>query len=239
MKKLTSVAMLLVLLFVMFFPSTSLALGLGNTSDLVTNAKQTSEKYFSFTVNGAKYSSVSYKISLCTSSSRSSTFPLPGKLVTLGTTSKKVTISVMTPVMGTYVIESSAGSKKDIDYITVNYKTTIYSEKIKWTQSKIDKFNDKKEIAMLACGIVSFALTFTPVSIAGAYLGLSCTLYAGGNYVFQRYSSTRYINVAPKLNYSWQYKFVPNSNGYTTYLLVFNTKGNLERTYNLGTEVLN
>lgn len=224
MKKLTSVLLVLMLLFAMLLPSTAFAASSKSTAQLVTNVKQIGDDIIAFNVNAASYGTVRYNIYLTHADSWYQSPFVSGKIVGFGFVFKNKTVTLKVSQKGFYKIVSEATNIQETDSITINYKSAFETTKTLWTQAKINQYNDKKQLAFAACTTTGFTVMIFSKSVGGV-IGTACSVVELGDFAFQKIvqktESTRFINVVPKLNYAWSYKTVPTANGYTISLLVY------------------
>ncbi len=230
MKKFLSVMLVFMLMFALFVPGTALAASKSSGGQLVTGARQSGESKITFTVKGEKSAQVWYNVYLCNSKSSSKYFVSTGKQVRFGSCKRNQKVTVTVPVMGKYMIVSHSKNSKnrEIDYVTVNYKKIAYSQKYKWTPARMATQGAAVLLADTAVGLI--AASGCPAC------GIVYALVSGTTGIaIDIFSSPRNISVVPIKNYSWQYKYVPTSNGYEVYLLVYNTKNKLIHTYHTST----
>lgn len=247
MKKIMSVFLAVVTLFVLTVPNLALADSVSKTvTDLVVNASQSGENKISFTVQ-VPYGAVSYKVYRHAGSASFNPLTGSGRPIASSTVSKKTTVTVIVPTVGNYYIVSSAQSGRyyytDCDGVGVNYRDTKFSTKIKWTKTEI-----LKNKVVNATGNQFVDATINVLAVGGAAVcalvpGCSVVVTAfvikvGGAVVadvaFTPSASLKNIRTVPIENYSWQYKYVPTKTGYATYLLVYDPNNSLVSTFNLG-----
>ncbi|HWQ96985.1 MAG TPA: hypothetical protein VN538_02650 [Clostridia bacterium] len=224
MKKLTSALLVFLLLFAMLLPGTAFAASSKSPAQLVTNVKQIGDNILSFDINAKSNGTVRYNVYLTHQDSWYTSNFVSGTVVTFGFAFTNKTILVKLSQMGYYKIVSEATNIKEIDSITINYKSAFETTKTLWTQAKIDQYNDKKQLAFAACTTTGMTIMIFSKSIGGV-IGTACSVAELGDFAFQKIvrktESTRFINVVPKLNYAWSYKTIPTANGYTISLLVY------------------
>ena len=219
-----------------------------NQEDLIINVCNPSTGVIKFTLNIPAGVTVSYSLKLVPNSRTGSLDTSSGTCKNSGTKTIKKTITVNVKYFSDkYTISASyykGPSKnrtcyKDTDKAVSKLKSTIYTNKFIWDDKNIRKYKNGQKVYI----VLSFAIAtsidiivskgLAPMPLASI---LNLTLMMGDVSSADGGASTQTIRTTPIKGWGYQIKYVPNTDGYTKYLLVYNDKNKLHETHNLGKE---
>jgi len=217
-----------------------------NREDLITNISNPSSAILSFYIKIPAGNTVTYKVELIPNKRVGSINTISGSYKNNGKSEIKKKITVTTRYYSNkYKISASysTGNARnkviynDEDNATSALKKTVYTNKFVWNNTNIKKWNRLQKVPIVftfaTTGVVDCFVTKGYLSGTVATV-LSVTLFVGDMYAPASVADTKTIQVTPIKGWGYRIKLVPYSGGFRSYLLVYDAKGKLYETVNLG-----
>ena len=245
-----AIALLLVLtiVFSMMASMTTVAYAATNKTDenLITNVSNPSNATISFKLNVPAGVTVSYKVELIPNKRTGSIDTISGSVKNTGSSKITKTISAVTRYYSnkyTVTASYSTGPARnrtnysDTDDAVSALKTTISTNKFVWDDANIKKWQAGQVVSV----VLGFAITGTvDLLVTKGYLSSALAAVITGTVLVANLGSattvtdTKTISYTPIKGWGYQYKLTPYNGGFTKYLLVYDAKGKLYETYNMG-----